>query len=379
MSHILQEYAKNLGVKISQPNIQQHFFPSVDDKYIIFYNGENNSSKIYKHYSSVFQLLANSLAQNNIKIYQVGGDKPIKGVHRHLSCSFKNEAYLVAKSVLYVGPDSYLAQYASSQGVKTLTLHGNNYISNTKPFWGKDKNKICLEPEWDSKPCFSQQDPYNQIDSILPELLCEKILSLCGISKGKINFNTLHIGESYYDQVVEVVPTHITQGLPKSIFVRIDYGVEEEPLLYYCANHDVVLITDKLPQLNMLVNYKNNIKRIIFTLENKEDVIPQKYLDYLKKWGIDFILLTDSEDDLPNLRNQYFDTQVHVKDHDPKRIECSSNAKFFTNKKIIEGDKVYTSYAHFQKKLDSNDNVIDNDEYWKELKHFYIYDQKESS
>ena len=379
MSHILQEYAKNLGAKISKPDIQQHFFPSVDKKYIVFYNGDEAESKTYKHYEMVFGLLAPFLKDNDIKVYQIGGKAPVKGVHRHLHCSFKNEAYLVSKSMLYLGPDSYLAQYASSQNVKTITLHGNNYASNTRPFWGKDEDRFCLEPEWDSKPCFSQKDPHRQIDSIMPEVVCEKILRFCGGSKSKMNFKTLHIGDSYYSNVIEVVPTSITQGLPKSLFVRIDYGVEEEPLIYYCQNHDVVLITDKLPQLNMLVNFKNNIKRIIYTVDKKEDLIPQEYLDYLKKWSIDFVMLTEKEEDLSYLRNHYFDTQVHVKDNDPEKIECSSKAKFFSNKKIIEGDKVYTSYAHFQKKLDSDNNVIDNVEYWKELKHFYIYEQEENS
>jgi len=378
MSHILYEYAKNLGAKISKPDIQEHFFPSLDDNYIIFYNGDDTESKNYKHYPIVFQLLAPFFQRNDIKVYQIGGETPVKGVHRHLSCTFKNEAYLVSKSMLYIGPDSYLAQYASSRNVKTITLHGNNYANNTKPFWGRDDSKSCLEPEWDSRPCFSQNDPYRQIDSIAPEVLCQEIVKFCG-QKNKIDFNTIHIGEAYYSNVVEVVPTYIVEGLPKSLFVRIDYGVEENALLHYCKNHEVVLITDKLPQLGLINNFRNNIKKIIYTIQNKEDTIPQKYFDALKSLGIGIVLLTDNDDDLSELRNKYFDTPVHVKDNDPKKVEISKNAKFFTNKTIIEADKVYTSYAHYQKKLDSNYNVIDNNEYWKELKHFYIYDQKENS
>lgn len=379
MSHLLHEYSKSLGVKASKPDLQQHFFPCLDEKFIVFYDGEQQAAKIYKHYSTVFQLLRETLDERNIKIYQIGGKNAILGVSRHLSCSLKNEAYIVAKSMLYVGPDSHLAQYASSQDVKTITLHGNNYADNTKPFWGSFKNKACLEPEWDKKPCFSSQDPRRQIDSIKPEVVCEKILEFCGLGQLGFNFKTINIGDSYYRKIVEVVPTAITKGLPKSLFVRIDYGVEEEPLLYYCSNHEVVLVTDQLPQVNMLVRFKDNIKRIIYTVQDKEDVIPEEYFEALKKMNIDFILLSDKEDELPFLRNKYFETQVHLKDGHEDAIPCPDNAKFFTNKKIIEGDKIFMSYAHYKKGLDSCDKVLDTTEYWEESKHFYIYEQEESS
>jgi len=379
MSHLLHEYSKSLGVKVSKPDLQQHFFPCLDEKYIVFYDGERQASKIYKHYSTVFQLLRETLDDHDIKIYQIGGENAIAGVSRHLSCSLKNEAYLVAKSMLYLGPDSYLAQYASAQDVKTITLHGNNYASNTKPFWGSFKDKACLEPDWNSNPCFSAEDPQRQIDSIKPEAVCKKILEFCGLGQLKFNFKTINIGDSYYQKIVEVVPTAITKGLPKSLFVRIDYGVEEEAFLYYCANHEVILVTDQLPQISMLMQFRENIKRILYTVQDKNDTIPEEYFESLKKLGIDFILLSDKEDDLPFLRNKYFEIQVHPKDDAREPIVCPDDAKFLSNKKIIEADKVYMSYAHYKKKLDSCDKVLDTPEYWEESKHFYIYEQEKSS
>ena len=374
MSHLLHEYSKSLGVKASKPDLQQHFFPCLGEKFIVFYDGEKSQSKIYKHYSTVFQLLRDTLDKNNIKIYQIGGENPIQGVNRHLSCSLKNEAYIVSKSMLYLGPDSYLAQYASSQNVKTITLHGNNYANSTKPFWGSLKNKSCLEPKWDARPCFSSQDPQRQIDSIKAELVCKEILKFCGLGNLNFNFKTINVGDSYYQKIVEVVPTKITKGLPKSLFVRIDYGVEEEPLLYYCANHEVVLVTDQLPQVNMVSQFRSNIKRILYTIQDKDDIIPEEYFEALKKLDVDFILLSDKEEELPFLRNQYFETQVHLNDEECDSIPCPPNAKFLTNKKIVDGDKVYMSYAHYKKGLDSCDKVLDTPEYWKESKHFYIYE-----
>ena len=34
MSHILEEYAKSLGVYISKPIISEHYFPICEEKYI---------------------------------------------------------------------------------------------------------------------------------------------------------------------------------------------------------------------------------------------------------------------------------------------------------------------------------------------------------
>jgi hypothetical protein len=57
MPHLLKEYAKNLGVKISKPIVKEHFFPINFDKYITLSVDQNNSSKDYKHYGVVFFIL----------------------------------------------------------------------------------------------------------------------------------------------------------------------------------------------------------------------------------------------------------------------------------------------------------------------------------
>ena len=50
------------------------------------------------------------------------------------------------------------------------------------------------------------------------------------------------------------------------------------------------------------------------------------------------------------------------------------NSRFFSSKYLVEGGKEYLSYAHWKKGLDKSDNVLDNDDYWKESEHFYIYE-----
>ena len=51
MSHLIEEYAKNLGVKISLPVVKDHFFPITFDNYITISNDDDVESKHYPFYS----------------------------------------------------------------------------------------------------------------------------------------------------------------------------------------------------------------------------------------------------------------------------------------------------------------------------------------
>lgn len=374
MSHIIEEYSKNLGVKISKPIVNKHFFPILHDKYIIIYGDDSIQSKTYSYYDIVLELIRPVLNQFDIKVIQLKGSSIIRGVNNILDVAFKNEAYLISKSLLYIGPDNYLSQYASSQGVKTITLHGNCYANNTKPFWGNNLNSICMEPEWKVKPSYQIQDPEKQIDNIKPEKIAENIFKILNY-KCLLNFHTKHIGQFFKNDVIEVVPTKIIRGLPKQIYLRIDYGFEESAFLYYCQNHEVTIISDRFIQPQGIQQFKNNIKKIMILVDKTATDIPHKFFELMNSWGINITLLCKNKEDIGFLRNLYFDTDIQLFNIEKEKIQVSNKAKFLSNKKIIEGDKTYFSKAHYQKRLDSNLNVLDTPEYWEELEYFYIYER----
>lgn len=378
MSHLIEEYAKNLGVKIGRPVVVPHFFPIDFQSYIVINGDQLVSSKSYRSFSLVLGYLSSFFRNKGIKVVQVGGGKPMQGVDKHIISSFKNISYLISKSMLYLGPDDYLAQYASSIGVKTVSLFGNSYANTTKPFWGSEKNSVCLEPEWDARPCYSDNDPKDSINKIKPEKVANSILRLLGSSEF-LETRTLHLGKHYNQQIVEVVPTEIIEGLPEEIYLRADYGFDEEAFMYYCSNHKVTIISEGLLQLGVLEKFKENVRSLMFILDKETDQIPQKYFDILSRWKIKIVLLSKESKDLGFLRNRYFDVEVHPRFTEVEKVNCSSSAKFFTNKYILEADKKYLSYAHYKKGLDSDNNVLDTPEYWDELDHFYIYEQEESS
>ena len=86
MSHILEEYAKNLGFLISKPVVAQHYFPITENKYITIYLEDQIQSKNYKYYSLVFDLLRPILQEENIQIIQIDcKGKHLNNVNKHHS------------------------------------------------------------------------------------------------------------------------------------------------------------------------------------------------------------------------------------------------------------------------------------------------------
>jgi hypothetical protein len=194
MSHLIEEYAKNLGVKISEPIVNDHFFPITQCKYITL-NQAGVASKTYSHYDIVLSLLKPFLDRAGIKVIQIGGDKKIEGTEAALNISFKQQAFVLSKSLVHMGCDGALAQVASNKKIPTVTIYGNAFPANVKPFFSKSTINKSIQPNWDKKPCFATEDPKRQIDTIKPEIIAQKVLDLLGIEKESIKFVTKNIGE----------------------------------------------------------------------------------------------------------------------------------------------------------------------------------------
>jgi hypothetical protein len=382
MSHILEEYAKNLGVLISKPIISEHFFPCRFDKYITIYCEDKIQSKKYLYFDMVFNLLNKVLKENKIKIIQIDAkDMILENVDLRLSnLTFKQNAYIISKSILHIGVDNVYSHYASSKNIPSINLFGNIYSSVSNGYWNKNKQKN-IEAKWSKKPCLNIFDPKSEINTIKPEEIASKILEF--ISPGrKLNFNTIKIGDKFLNRICEVVPTSFHQ-LPVNkdalIHLRVDYGFTEEAFMKYCTNYKTWVISDKLIQPAALEKIQNNVNKISFIIDKNSDEIPSRYLDLLKSLNISFEFLIKDEDQLGYFRNKYFDYSVNpykIKNQKPDNITPSS--KFISSKIIYENNIKYPSKAHWlmkNKNIDNSMNVLDNDEYWNELDYFYIYEQ----
>ena len=383
MSHLLEEYAKNLGVKISTPIVTDHFFPLVMDKYITISNNDEVPSKSYPYYHLVIKLLRPFLDRAKIKVIQLGGKKRIEGVDQALNLSFKQNSFVISKSLVHLGSDGSLNQLASAKKVPTVTLFGNTFPAVNGPLFSSPSLTVNLAPEWNKKPCFGNEDSKKQILSITPESIAQNVLDFLNIEKEDVNFLTKHIGKAFLESVVEVIPTSYTPlRIPENqiLYIRADYGYKDDAFLQYCKSHKCSVLSSQLIQPHGLKQIAENLDALFIFMDRTWDDIPSQYFKTLKKLGINCVILTEKEEDVSLLRNKYFDIAVRLyKSEEKAPSEITENTRFLSGKRLIEGGKEYLSYAHWKKGLDNNNTVIDSPDYWKELEHFYIYEQHQDS
>jgi hypothetical protein len=196
---------------------------------------------------------------------------------------------------------------------------------------------------------------------------------------GSINFRTKHVGATFGEVALEVVPTsfvpiQLAEG--QQLFLRPDYDYNEAAFLEYAKNYRVSILSDKLIQPKGLKDIAGNIQGLFIFIDSLWDDIPDNYFKILKNWNIPVSLLVKDKGKLGKCRNKYFDLRVrHYHPERPKIENLSPDAQFFSSKRLMEGGKEYLSYAHWKKGLDGNNKVLDTPDYWKELDHFYIYEQ----
>jgi hypothetical protein len=309
----------------------------------------------------------------------MGGDKKIEGVDAALNVSFKQQSYVLSKSLVHLGCDGALAQLASSKEIPTVTVYGNAFSENAKPFFSYSSINKNIEPDWNKKPCFAKEDPKKQIDTIKPEVIAQEVLNLLPIEKEPIKFATKNIGSLFSRSVVEVIPTSfVPLRIPKEqeLMIRADYGCDEVSFLKYCGNYKVSITADSLIQPHGLQKVANNINKFLLFIDSSWDTIPDNYFQVLKGFNIDLTMVVKDKDDLSSLRNKYFDIPVVPYEAEQEApCEVGDDARFMSSLRLIEGGKEYLSYAHWKKNLDGNNKVLDTPEYWRESKHFYIYER----
>lgn len=382
MSHILEEYAKNLGVLISKPIVSEHFFPILNKKYITLFCDNKIQSKQYLYYNIVIDILRPFLKRENIDIIQIDSDgQAVKGVNSSISgLSFRQNAYVISKAIMHIGVDNIYSHYASSKKIPIVNIFGNVYPQVTNGYWSKPHEKRDIPAPWSVKPCLNLVDPKSEINLIKPELIAQSIVDLFR-SGGKINFKTLNIGSNFLNNILEVVPTqfnHLNISKNDIIAIRADYGYDEDVFLSYCQNYQFVLITDQLITPVIFEKIKHNCKSISIILNSKTETVSEELLEALAFYKIHFRILTEKEECLRDIRNNHFNVEVLLKNEKKERVKTiSKKSLFFSSKTIIKDGKQYLSKAHLDADEESSQSnkIIDSDVFWNESDFFYIYEQ----
>jgi len=386
MSHLVEEYAKNLGVKIGKPIFPTHYVPVIDDKYITVHIDNKIDSKFYEFFPEVVELLKNLLHPLGYKIYQIGGgeDPQLPLVDKSfLGFSRKQTSYIVKNSSLHLGIDSFPIHQASVFDVPIVVLYSHIYPSHAYPYWSTPSKVRILEADRNGrKPSYNYHEKPKSINTIKPEDIVKNICELLKIPYTK-SINTKFIGESYSQGVIEVVPNFygFAEELKNRLInIRMDYFHNENNLLAWCSNYACHIISAKPINVQLLSNCKNNIKKITFHIENTTD-FSNEYFESVKNLGLDISCSTKNKDQISEIRNFYFDFRVELDEpsnqENIKNLSEIANLKFLTKKDIFSNGKRYASKAHVDLDkvfVDRASDVIYNESFWTDLDHYFIYE-----
>lgn len=386
MSHLVEEYAKNLGVKIGKPIFPTHYIPVIDDKYITVHVDNKIDSKFYEFFPEVIELLKNLLNPLGYKIYQIGGgeDPQLPLVDKSfLGFSRKQTSYIVKNSSLHLGIDSFPVHQASVFDIPIVVLYSHIYPNHAYPYWSTSSKVRILEADRNGrKPSYSYHEKPKSINTIKPEDVVKNVCELLKIPYTK-SINTKFIGDSYSEAVVEIIPNFYgfaDELKNRLINIRMDYFHNENNLFAWCSNYACHIIAAKPISAPLLSNCKNNIKKITFQVENTTD-FSIEYLESVKNLGLDISCSTKNKEQISKIRNHYFDFKIELDEPaDQNKIsELSqvSNLKFLTKKDIFSNGKRYPSKAHVDLDkvfVDRASDVLYNDSFWADLDHYLIYE-----
>lgn len=386
MSHLVEEYAKNLGVKIGKPIFEPHYMPITDEKYITFHVDNKIDSKYYEFFPEVIDLLKNLVAPLGYKIYQIGGgdDPHLSGADKSfLGLSRKQGAYIIKNSSLHIGIDSFPVHLASVYDVPIISLYSHIYPQHAYPYWSsKEKIRLIEADRKGRKPSYHYQEKPKSINTIKPEDIVKNACELLDIQYTK-SICTQYIGENYSKPTIEIVPNFFgeSQELKNRVLnIRMDYFFNEPCLAQWSSLYNVHVISPLPISLELLKRNKNQIKELTFYINDCE-TFSLEYLQAVKNLGINFVGVCEKEKEINEVKDFYFDFVIEKEEHVNfkivNKLRGKENLKFLTKKDIFSNGKRYYSKAHVdsdQEALDKWGSVVDSESFWKDLEHYYIYE-----
>jgi len=388
--HLVETYALNCGLKIDKPFIYEKYCPIPFDQYISFQPCSKHTSKSYDFWQEVINQLIPKLNEKNIHIIQIGGkdEKPIENCyHLQGKTTINQAAYVIKRSLLHFGADSFGVHIASNYDKPIVVLYSNSRPENAGPYFSSKNNVKILEIDKENrKPSYSAEESPKTINEIDPIEIANAVLEFLNLDK--CNIKTVHLGQDYNRKLIESVPNSVIADISKlgvnSLIMRMDYEFNEEVLEEQLKRNNCSIVTSKPIRYDLLNKYKNNISQIICDLN--EDHSPNFAKD-LKKLGKPFVLSSFlSEDFIKSIKLDYIDSAQVLKlnkttKEDIKKMKDNkdliSNLYYKCNKITISEGKIYNSKAAYLKKVPFEGKpirIIDTPEFWEEAKYLYIFE-----
>jgi len=365
--HLIERYSLSTGLQIDNPTISEQFFPVVCEKFVCFHASSKDNLRDYDYWDEVKGLLRPFFKKFNLKTIQIGLEKdPSLGCDVDLrgKTSLRQMAYVVKKSDLFIGVDSFPAHLAGFFNKKMVSIYSNSFAACVRPYWGNRKNQKIIETERPNgeKPSFSFNENPKTVNRIKPEQIANAALELLGVEE-KLKYKTIFVGELCKQNCVEVIPTQKTNIVADKINVGMDIEHNEEVLRHILQRNSVEVTTSKPISEQLLASRR--IKKIIY----KTDKFNDDFINLMKKYAIKNAFICTSKQAVSSQRVKFIDTLVNqtqddeiIKQNKERFPDYDLNKiKIKSGKKIICGDKVYESLYDFRGRKNSDDFFLDLD------------------
>ena len=376
--NLLERYSLSTGFKINKLSPSEDFYP-VPSKYITIQTSSGMESKNYDYYLDVLEVIAPKLKEMGYEILHIGRDCKEYPYCINLinKLNINQTFYVLRNSKLHIGNDSFAVHHAGLHDTPIVALYGPTTPVNHGPHFGKSAKLI--ESHRDGKnPSFAPQESPKTINYIKPEEVINSVFDQLGIDPIKVE--TILIGSSYGNQVIEVIPNVVVnpeslQG--KTPVMRCDYEYDEKMLCENLSIYKYSIITDKETPLNLYQQFKNNIQDISFKVDMNCDL---GYIKKLRKIGIQTRLWSDDKENINDIRFRLLDIDtVHMYKYKEYDIEIPKGAKYKSYKYLLSDGKIYMSKEDWKnnRPLKSpQENILEIGEksldFIKEMEHFRI-------
>tara|TARA_B100000287_G_scaffold100163_1_gene92261 strand:+ start:2434 stop:3564 length:1131 start_codon:yes stop_codon:yes gene_type:complete len=365
--HLIERYSLATGLKIDNPTISEQFYPVVCDKYVCFHASSKDNLRDYDYWDEVKSLLKPFFQKLGLKTLQIGLEKDPSlecDIDLRGKTNIRQMAYVVKKSELFVGVDSFPAHLAGFFNKKMVSIYSNSFAACVRPYWGNQKNQKIIETDRPNgeKPSFSFNENPKTVNRIKPEKIAHAVLELLGV-KEKLGYKTLFVGELCKESCVEVIPTQRTSVVAEKIDVRMDKSHNEDALAHILKRNSVEVTTSRPISEKLLASRR--ISKIVY----RSDKFDKGFVKLIKKYAIKNALICTDKKNVSAQRAQLFDCLINeiqddeiikqnkarFKGHDLKKVKVKSG------KKIVCGDRVYETVYDFNGKKNSDDFFLDLD------------------
>ncbi len=359
------------------------------------------------------------LDANKITIVHLGlkEDPPLMGVYDLRGKTTILQAnYLIGRSLLSVGGDSFFAHNAGWRKRPLLAIYGITAESPHGPFWrDPSKTSIIESHRWGGVPNYSLQEPVKTVNLIDPYHIANEVLRLLGITH-TFNQQSRFWGLLYQHTILELIPNTVPDSsfLPElPMLVRMDYLHNEDNLVKLLqTGRRINLLTSKMINLGILSAFKSQILSYNHEIGTLNTELPTiEYIGQLKPICPRSVFFTREQDPakVSDLRFPYFpdscmieqvkDTTredyllaalnyLNKKDTPDNRLVLEEElqySKFRTTRYVLSEGSVYLSHAHrLAGKIISNLNdnigeIIDDPLFFKDLNHLSIWYEPRSN